>query len=83
MMAQERETGRWALPGTLSDPWPLYVTAGYQEPGGRCVCGVRQVCLATPVGSLRSVVWECGGQPGIVVEGMMSPEDVLVLVSRA
>lgn len=83
MMAQERETGRWGFPRTLSDPWSLCVMAGYQEPGGRCVCGVRQVCLATPVGSLRSVVWECGGQPGTLAGGMMSPEDVLVLVSRA
>lgn len=54
MMAQERETERWALPGTLSDPWSLCVMAGCQGPGGRCVCGVRQVCLATVQG-----VW-CG-----------------------
>lgn len=49
MMAQERETERWALPGTL-----MRDVAGYQGPGGRCVCGVRQVCLATVQG-----VW-CG-----------------------
>lgn len=72
MMAQERETERWALPGTL------------MRDGG--VSKARwTMCLWGSAGLLshspRSVVWECGGQPGSVWND--APEDVLVLVSRA